>query len=325
MVVAAPLIAVSAPLIALLWAMPAASAARRSTCVRRPPITVAVGGAHRARRRSSCCTRSRCGSGTCRRCTTTRSSTKACTSCSTSASSAPRRCSGGASRTAATAGAATARRSSTSSPRRVHGGVLGALLTFSPRVWYAPYLTQPSVGSDAARRSAARRPADVGPGRPDLRRPAASCCSPRGCASPIGAPATSRRCRRRHDTMTDTIARRIVARRPGDRRSLPDAAAARTPPAAALRRRTAACRARRRRCDLVADVSHGEWRMPAGDYGNLRYSTLDTINTTNVDEPSRRHDLLDRHSARARRAAAGVRQHDVRGHAVSRTTSSPST
>ena len=33
---------------------------------------------------------------------------------------------------------------------------------------------------------------------------------------------------------------------------------------------------------LVADVSRGEWRMPAGDYGNLRYSTLDTITTTNV-------------------------------------------
>jgi PQQ-dependent dehydrogenase (methanol/ethanol family) len=33
---------------------------------------------------------------------------------------------------------------------------------------------------------------------------------------------------------------------------------------------------------FVADVSRGEWRMAAGDYGNLRYSTLDTINTTNV-------------------------------------------
>jgi glucose dehydrogenase len=33
---------------------------------------------------------------------------------------------------------------------------------------------------------------------------------------------------------------------------------------------------------LVSEVSTGEWRMPAGDYGNLRYSTLDTIKTTNV-------------------------------------------
>src|SRR3954467_4850618 len=35
---------------------------------------------------------------------------------------------------------------------------------------------------------------------------------------------------------------------------------------------------------LVADVSHGEWRMPTGDYGGLRYSTLDTINTTNAKD-----------------------------------------
>ena len=39
----------------------------------------------------------------------------------------------------------------------VHGGVLGALLTVSPRVWYAPYLVAPSGRPDAARGSAARR------------------------------------------------------------------------------------------------------------------------------------------------------------------------
>jgi len=33
---------------------------------------------------------------------------------------------------------------------------------------------------------------------------------------------------------------------------------------------------------LVADVSRGEWRQSAGDYGNLRYSTLDAINTSNA-------------------------------------------
>jgi len=33
---------------------------------------------------------------------------------------------------------------------------------------------------------------------------------------------------------------------------------------------------------FVADISRGEWRMPAGDYGNLRYSTLDAIDTTTV-------------------------------------------
>ncbi len=35
---------------------------------------------------------------------------------------------------------------------------------------------------------------------------------------------------------------------------------------------------------LVADVSRGEWRQPAGDDGNLRYSTLDAINTTNAKD-----------------------------------------
>jgi len=33
---------------------------------------------------------------------------------------------------------------------------------------------------------------------------------------------------------------------------------------------------------LVSDLPRGEWRMAAGDYGNLRYSTLDAIDTTNV-------------------------------------------
>jgi len=33
---------------------------------------------------------------------------------------------------------------------------------------------------------------------------------------------------------------------------------------------------------LVSDVSHAEWRMAAGDYGNLRFSTLDAITTVNV-------------------------------------------
>ncbi|PYR41177.1 MAG: PQQ-dependent dehydrogenase, methanol/ethanol family [Acidobacteria bacterium] len=33
---------------------------------------------------------------------------------------------------------------------------------------------------------------------------------------------------------------------------------------------------------VVSDLPRGEWRMAAGDYGNLRYSTLDAIDTTNV-------------------------------------------
>jgi len=33
---------------------------------------------------------------------------------------------------------------------------------------------------------------------------------------------------------------------------------------------------------LVAELAHGEWRMPAGDYGNLRFSTLNGITTANA-------------------------------------------
>ncbi len=32
----------------------------------------------------------------------------------------------------------------------------------------------------------------------------------------------------------------------------------------------------------IAELPGAEWRQPAGDYGSLRYSTLDTINTSNV-------------------------------------------
>ena len=35
---------------------------------------------------------------------------------------------------------------------------------------------------------------------------------------------------------------------------------------------------------LVADVSAGDWRMPTGDYGGLRYSTLDKITPANVKD-----------------------------------------
>lgn len=33
---------------------------------------------------------------------------------------------------------------------------------------------------------------------------------------------------------------------------------------------------------LVSPVANGQWTMPAGDYGNTRYSPLSQINTTNV-------------------------------------------
>jgi len=35
---------------------------------------------------------------------------------------------------------------------------------------------------------------------------------------------------------------------------------------------------------LVAELPGGEWRMPAGDYANLRYSTLDSITAANVKD-----------------------------------------
>jgi PQQ-dependent dehydrogenase (methanol/ethanol family) len=35
---------------------------------------------------------------------------------------------------------------------------------------------------------------------------------------------------------------------------------------------------------LTSELAGAEWRMPAGDYGNLRYSPLDSIKTTNVKD-----------------------------------------
>ena len=32
----------------------------------------------------------------------------------------------------------------------------------------------------------------------------------------------------------------------------------------------------------IAEIAAGEWRMPSGDYGNLRYSSLDSIRPSNV-------------------------------------------
>src|SRR6266576_2629072 len=35
---------------------------------------------------------------------------------------------------------------------------------------------------------------------------------------------------------------------------------------------------------LISELPGAEWRMAAGDYGNLRYSPLDTIKTTNAKD-----------------------------------------
>ena len=159
MVVAAPLVAAGAPLIALLWAVPAGFRRRGLESVRRRPITlawafftapavvfvlhgIALWIWHLPALYDYALEH------------------EAVHAVQHSVSSAPRRCSGGASATAVTA------------PRlrcgcllrvrdRVHAGVLGALLTLSPRVWYAR--TRSQAGADAARGSAARRPADVDP------------------------------------------------------------------------------------------------------------------------------------------------------------------
>ena len=61
--------------------------------------------------------------------------------------------------------------------------VLGALLTVSPDVWYAPYLLTPGR-AHTARRSTARRPPDVGACGPRLRR--RRTLPVRGLAAPVG-------------------------------------------------------------------------------------------------------------------------------------------
>jgi cytochrome c oxidase assembly factor CtaG len=99
MVVAAPLVALSAPMVATLWAVPAGLRRHALDAVRRRPIaqawTIVTAPASVFLLHA------------------TPSNTKAFTCCSTSAFSGPPRCSGGGSPTAATAGSATAPRWST--------------------------------------------------------------------------------------------------------------------------------------------------------------------------------------------------------------------
>ena len=45
--------------------------------------------------------------------------------------------------------------------------------------------------------------------------------------------------------------------------------------------------------------------MPTNTYDNQRYSTLNQINTGNVEQAAGRMDVLDRRAARARRCATG--------------------
>ena len=56
---------------------------------------------------------------------------------------------------------------------------------------------------------------------------------------------------------------------------------------------------------LVAPVANGQWTMPAGDYGNTRFSPLDKINTGNVQNLHVVATAVHRHTAWIRRPAAG--------------------
>ena len=49
---------------------------------------------------------------------------------------------------------------------------------------------------------------------------------------------------------------------------------------------------------VVAELANGTWTMPTGDYGNLRYSPLSTINTSNVKNLRADHHAEHRHPAR---------------------------
>ena len=60
---------------------------------------------------------------------------------------------------------------------------------------------------------------------------------------------------------------------------------------------------------LVSPVAAGEWTMPAGDYGNLRFSPLDRSRTSNVTNLHVITTHVDRHSPRPRGPAAGGEQH----------------
>ena len=147
MVVAAPLIALGAPLVGdSLGDARAASRRRLIESVRRTPGDRRLAVADLAGVRRSSSTASRCGSGTYRRSTTTRWSTRRI-------HIVQHLCFFGTAALfwwgiahgrygRAGYGAAVVYVFATA----VHGGVLGALLTVSPRVWYAPYVAHHPAG-----------------------------------------------------------------------------------------------------------------------------------------------------------------------------------
>src|SRR6185503_249108 len=141
---------------------------------------------------------------------------------------------------------------------------------------------QPSVRPDATRGPADRRAADVGTRRrhPGGRRPRAL----RGVAARVGPPRPLQAIGSGEFDIMRTVSRRtaaaiwaasLISVAVGCNRGQDTAGGGAAAPRGGVPGAAPAIR-------LVADVSRGEWRMPAGDYGSLRYSTLDRINTANV-------------------------------------------
>jgi PQQ-dependent dehydrogenase (methanol/ethanol family) len=149
----------------------------------------------------------------------------------------------------------------------VHSGVLGALLTVSPRVWYGPYLARGAAGLSPLE---------------DQQLAGLLMWVPAGLVFTAGALVlfatwlrhSERRSRFASTKVALTILLALCAA--CSRQSDAERPAGRTAP------ETVAVPGSRPNVHLVSPVSSGEWNMPAGDYGNLRYSTLDTIKTTNV-------------------------------------------
>ena len=324
MVVAAPLIAVGAPLDRRCCGRCRARAGARASTVRQTqPASPCVDALTAPASRVPALWRSRCGSGTCRRSTTTPLEHEA-------VHVVQHLCFFG---TAALFwwgiahgrqgrrgyGAAVVYVFATA----VHGGVLGALLTVSPRVWYAPYL--------------AHHPAGLTP-LEDQQLAGLLMWVPAGLAFAAGGLFLFAAWLRQSDRRSRFQSRPLVrpTRYPMSitqfrhrRRARAVAMSGRgmrrpvRPPVARLgaarqRSRRAADDPSGRRCvrRRVADAGR---RLRQPSLQHARHHQDDER-----DEPARRHDLLDRHSAWPRRPAAGLRQHDVRGDAVSQQPRSPS-
>jgi lanthanide-dependent methanol dehydrogenase len=145
----------------------------------------------------------------------------------------------------------------------IHGGVLGALLTMSPQLWYASYASHSGVLTPLEDQQLAGLLMWV---------PAGLIFAAGGLVFFAAWLKESDRRARLRPLVALALASAMAQSCGRARQELAndDRTARASVPGAPPGVRT------------VAEVSRGEWRMPAGDYGNLRFSTLDTINTTNV-------------------------------------------